>query len=386
MKDLATAIAGMRRSGIREIMDLAAARDDVLHLEVGEPDFPTPSHIVDAAAEAARAGFTKYTANKGLLEVREVMAAKLAESNGIEASADEIVITVGAISGLMETMATIVDPGDAVLIPDPGWPNYEMIGSALNARVVRYPLLQHRGFEPDLAELERLAESTPGAKALIANSPGNPTGAVFPETVVRAMVDIARAADLYLVSDECYEHIVFEGDHIGPARFDGEGRVVSVFSLSKSYAMTGWRIGYVAATRVIADEIAKVQEVVTSCATAVSQKAAQAAIAGDQSCVAEMRDSYRERRDLAVELLKADGILLSRPRGSFYITASTAATGLEGYEFCRRLLSERGVAVAPGETFGPGGKGMVRLSLATERSVLEEGIKRLGSAVREWST
>lgn len=372
----------MTRSGIREIMDLAAGREDVLHLEVGEPDFPTPQHIVDAAVEALRAGFTKYTPNKGLPEVREAIAAKLATTNGVEASVDGIVVTVGAINGAMEAMTAIVDPGDAVLLPDPGWPNYAMICTVLKARVVRYPLLPEHDFEPHLEEVDRLA-GTSRAKLLVLNTPSNPTGAVFPEAVVRELVEIARQHDLYVLSDECYEHIVFEGSHVSAASVDGE-RVVSVFSMSKSYAMTGWRIGYLVTTPSLAEQIAKVQEAVTSCASAVSQKAAEAALRGDQTCVQEMRDSYRRRRDLAVGLLDEHG-LITRPKGTFYITADISPTGLGGYQFCRRLLDERGVAVAPGETFGPRGKGMVRVSLATEAGILEDGIGRLGRAVQDWS-
>ena len=376
-------IRDMKRSGIREIMDLAAQRTDVLHLEVGQPDFATPSHIVEAACTAAMQGYTTYTANKGLLEVRESITAKLKRDNGIDVSADDVVISCGAVNALFETLVALVSPGDAILLPDPGWPNYEMMADTLSARISRYPLLPDQGFIPDLERLDALA-ADPGVKVLIINSPGNPTGAVFPRWVVEALVEIARRHDLYLISDECYEQIVFEGEHVSPGSLDHGGRVLSVFSMSKSYAMTGWRMGYVTGESSIVELVAKVQEPVVSCATAISQKAGQAALEGDQSCVREMTASYRARRDVVVDLLRAGGLMINEPQGAFYIVADISSASTDSYAFARRLVAEKGVAVAPGLTFGPSGAGMVRLSLATGIDQLRTGTERLVEAVSEW--
>ena len=373
----------MRRSGIREIMDLAALRDDVLHLEVGQPDFPTPPHIVEAGCQAALAGYTTYTANKGLVEVRESIAAKLKRVNLIDAAPDDIVITAGAVNALVESLATLVSPGDAILIPDPGWPNYQMMADVLSAQAVHYPLLAERDFVPDLDRLEELARTT-RAKVLLVNSPANPTGAVFSREVTERLVEIAQRHGMYLVSDECYEQIVFEGEHVSPASIDGVEHVLSVFSLSKSYAMTGWRVGYVTGPSEIIDLVAKVQEPMLSCATAIAQKAAQAALEAEQTCVDEMVDAYRVRRDRVVEILEKGGLLVSVPRGAFYIMADVSAAGSDSYAFARRLIQDCGVAVAPGETFGPSGAGMVRLSLATATSDLVEGAQRLVDAVAAW--
>jgi aspartate/methionine/tyrosine aminotransferase len=375
----------MKRSGIREIMDLAAASPGVLHLEVGQPDFDTPAHIVEAAARAAADGYTRYTPNKGLVEVREAMARKITERNGFAVDIDQVVVTTGAVNAIMQALMVVCDPGDAILLPDPSWPNYAMMATIIDAPVARYPLVPSEGFVPDLDALERVCRDTPHAKAIVVNTPGNPTGAVHERDVLEALLDIAVRHDLFVVSDECYEDIVFDGAHTSLGFLDPDGRVMSTFSVSKSYAMTGWRIGYAAATRELAAMISKLQEAVTSCATAVSQKAAEAAISGDQACVAEMRDSYRLRRDRAVELLEAAGLLLSRPKGAFYIMADTASTGMNGYDLCARLITEHGVAVAPGETFGPSGTGMVRISLATALDDLTEGITRLAGAVHGWS-
>jgi aspartate/methionine/tyrosine aminotransferase len=376
-------IRDMKRSGIREIMDLAAQRSDVLHLEVGQPDFATPTHIVDAACAAATQGYTTYTANKGLLEVRESITAKLKRDNGIDVPPNDVVITCGAVNALFESLVALVSPGDGILLPDPGWPNYEMMADTLSARISRYPLLPEEGYIPDLERLDALA-ADPGVKVLIINSPGNPTGAVFPRWVVEELVQIARRHDLYLISDECYEQIVFDGEHVSPGSLDHDGRVLSVFSMSKSYAMTGWRMGYVAGESTLIDLVAKVQEPVVSCATSVTQKAGQAALEGDQSCVREMTASYRARRDMVVDLLRSGGLLINEPKGAFYILADISAASSDSYAFARRLVAERGVAVAPGLTFGPAGAGVVRLSLATDTDQLRTGTQRLVEAVSQW--
>jgi aspartate aminotransferase/aminotransferase len=367
-------------------MDLAARRPDAIHLEVGEPEFATPEHIVAAADRAARDGFTRYTANKGLPEVRASIARKLLRRNGLDVTPDQIVVTCGAVNGLMAAFSALLDPGEAALIPDPAWPNYEMMILARHAAPLRYSLSAERGFQPDLDEIERVAAATPSLKAILVNSPSNPTGTVIPAAGLERIVEIAREHDLYVISDDVYEDLVFDGPPVPVAgSMDQGGRVISVFSVSKSYAMTGWRIGYVAARPDIADLIAKLQEAITSCAPSVSQKAAQAAIDGDQGCVEEMRRAYQERRDLAVDILGRAGLMAARPSGAFYILADVSATGMSGMDFAKRLLVEHGVAVAPGETFGPGGRGMVRISLAASRANLEEGLSRLVGAAAAWS-
>jgi aspartate aminotransferase len=380
----AARIEAMRRSGIREIMDLAASRPGVLRLEVGQPNFATPTHVIEAACAAARDGYTRYTANKGLAEVRESMAAKLARDNGIAADPDDIVITCGAVNALLESLMAVVSPGDAILIPNPGWPNYEMMADVLDARAVRYPLLPDDGFRPDLDRLVQLAATTPRAKAIVINSPGNPTGAVFPPAVIERLVDIAARADLYLVSDECYEKVIFDGEHVSPGSLDHGEHVVSVFSMSKSYAMTGWRVGYVTGASHLMDLVAKVQEPLVSCATAIAQKAAQAALDGDQSCVREMTAAYRRRRDMVIDILRAGDLLVDVPGGAFYVLADVSVVTHDSYGFARRLVAERDVAVAPGETFGTAGAGMVRLSLATSTDDLRAGAERLVQATVDW--
>jgi aspartate/methionine/tyrosine aminotransferase len=373
----------MRRSGIRELLDLASTRPGVLHLEIGEPDFPTPPHVLEAAARAAADGYTKYTLNRGLPSLREAIRAKLVERNGIRVDVEQIVVTAGGGNALMEALLALVEPGEAILIPDPAWPNYEMMAAALNAAPLRYPLERASDFHPDLEALAALARE-PRAKVLLINSPGNPTGAVWPRQTIEAVLEIARANDLYVLSDEVYDELVFEGEHISPATLDDGGRIVTVFSASKTYAMTGWRVGYLIAASEVADLIAKVQEPVVSCAAAPAQKAFEAALTGPQDCVAVMREAYRHRRDLTVEALREGDLFVNEPRGAFYIFADVSRATDQTTAFARTLVLEHGVAVAPGETFGPGAAGLVRLSLAASSETLEEGVARLARAVDHW--
>jgi aspartate/methionine/tyrosine aminotransferase len=365
-------------------MDLARGRPGVLHLEVGEPDFPTPPHIVEAGIRALRDGHTRYTANAGTASLREAIAVKLRERNGIVAEPDEVVVTHGAINGLLASLMVLVEPREGILVPDPGWPNYQMIATMLGAEAVPYPLERSAGYEPDLDRLAELAAS-PDAKVLLVNSPGNPTGAVWSRQTMEQVVEIARANGLYVLSDEVYEEIVFEGEHVSPAIFDDGGRVVTVSAVSKTYSMTGFRIGYLAATQEIAALIAKTQEAIVACPNDMAQVAAEAALTGPQDCVAQMRDAYRTRRDVAVRELGAAGLLVSEPRGAFYIFADVSEATADTAAFARALVVDHGVAVAPGSTFGPGGAGLVRLSLASAADVVEEGIKRLAQAVAGWT-
>jgi len=242
-----------------------------------------------------------------------------------------------------------------------------------------YPLSPQHGFWPRIEVLEDYVGAR--SKAMIINSPCNPTGAVFPAELVQDLVDFAARHDLYLIADEVYEQLVYEAEHVSPGRFDPDGRVVGVHSFSKTYAMTGWRVGYAVASEAVAGLIAKLQEPFFSCASSVSQKAAEAALAGPQDCVAEMRNAYRKHRDLTVDLLEAAGLAFVKPLGTFYTMVDITRFGLDSYTFARRLLQKAGVAVAPGRTFGPSADGYVRISLAPTAGEIREGLSRLAAFV-----
>ena len=376
------AVQSLPRSGIREIMELAWTVGDAIHLEVGEPNFPTPDHIVEAAHQAAVDGFTRYTPNAGIPELREVLSAKVLERNGIDASADRIVVTPGAVVGLYSVIAAVADPGTEILVSDPSWPNYQLMMDLLGIRPVRFPLSAEDDFIPNAARIE--PHITDRTRALLLNSPGNPTGATTPREALEELIELARAYDLWVLSDEVYDEIWFDQPSVSAGPLDPDGRVITFFSFSKTYAMTGWRVGYLVAPPELTESVIKAQEPVTSCVNAPAQKAAVAAITGPQEIVAEMRKSYHQRRDLVADLLEEEGIPYVRPTGAFYLMADVSSSGLNDLQFARRLVLERGVAVVPGTTFGPDSGAYVRISLATATDPLLEGVSRLAEAIRSW--
>ncbi|MCD6302630.1 MAG: aminotransferase class I/II-fold pyridoxal phosphate-dependent enzyme, partial [Anaerolineae bacterium] len=283
MRQLSKTVRGIQRSPIRAMKDAAAAYPDAIHLELGQPDFPTPPHVIEAACQAAQHEYTGYTANAGMRELREAVVAKLERENGYTAPVDGIVVTIGAMEALFASMAVLLDPGDEILIPNPGYGNFVMAARVLSAKPVRYPTIPHRGFVPDMGRLETLV--TERTRALLVSSPSNPTGAVYDEQTLRDLYAFCVRHDLYMISDETYDQLVFEGEHISPARWDRDSRVISIYTTSKTYAMTGWRVGFVVASPQVATAIIKVQEPIVSCVNTVAQHAAIGALTGPQDCV-----------------------------------------------------------------------------------------------------
>ena len=290
-------------------------------------------------------------------------------------SAEQIVVTIGAMGALYSAQLAVLEPGDELLVPDPGYPNYRMVAAVCGARAVPYSLHPEEGYQPDPTDIE--AAITPRSKALIINSPSNPTGAVLPRERLQEIVELAERHDLYVISDECYEKILFDGDHVSAASLSDHDRFFTIGSLSKSYAMTGWRVGYVAAPTAVAPLLIKLQEATVCCAPVLSQHAGLAALGGPQDAVVAMCDAYRRRRDLAVELLTDEGMCSYRPGGAFYLLVDLPGAIGNTSTYARRLVEEAGVAVAPGDTFGDGAAGRVRISLAASEQLLREGIARL---------
>lgn len=372
----AARLDGVPRSGIREIMEIAAGMSDVVRLEVGEPDFDTPAHVVEAAAAAAAAGATRYTSSRGIVGLREAAAAKLRQVNGLDVSPDtDVLVTAGAANGLLVTLAAVLDPGQTVLVPDPGWPNYVGMATMLGLRVERYAMRRDDDFQPDVDQVAELVRRS-DVRALVLNSPHNPTGTVIEPDRLRALLTVAADHGVVAVSDECYDQIVLDGP---PARTPEIGELVRVHSLSKTYAMTGWRIGYLAASEPTLRDIARIQETWLSCCSAPVQHAAEAALRGDQRPVDEMVAAYRARRDAAMATAEACGLRVHRPRGAFYLMVDVGASGSDGTSFARRLLERDRVATAPGETFGAQSAGMVRVSLAASTEHITTGLERLAS-------
>ena len=380
MKPLSGTIGNIERSPIRVMLDSAAKFSDAIHLEIGQPDFPTPAHIIEAAVHAARFAYTGYTANAGMYELRQAMTVKLARENGLEVVPENVMVTIGAMEAVFLSMAVLLDPTDEILIPDPGYGNFVMGSSILNAVPVRYPTKPDEQFTPDFDALEALVSER--TKVLLINSPSNPTGAVYPAEVMRACLEFCRRHELYLISDETYDRLVFEGEHVSPAIWDGEGRVISIFTVSKTYSMTGWRVGFAVGRRDIVEAMTKIQEPIVSCVNTVAQHAAIAALLGPQDCVGGMLAHYRRRRDLAVAIAESEGLDVSYPHGAFYMLVDISRQNHGSLAFSRSLLEAEHVAVGPGSSFGTLCDRYVRISLCASEETLAEGLTRLARFLR----
>jgi aspartate aminotransferase len=375
------AVGSMARSGIREIMDEALVHPGTLRLELGEPDFPTPPSIVEAAARAMRDGHTRYTATVGIPSLREAIADKVASRNGFPTDASRVLVSSGAVQGLFAALVSVIDPGDEILVPTPGWPNYLMMTRMLRARGVGYALDASNGFQPDIALLEELV--TERTRAIVLNSPSNPLGSVMSAENTRAMVDFARRHDLWVISDECYDELVYEGEHVSPAQFDLDGRVVSVFSFSKTYAMTGWRIGYVVLPERLTRVVSNAHEASISCVAEATQFGALEAISGSQADVVGMRDTYLSRRDRALVECQSVGVRAFKPAGAFYLWLDVSESGQGSRDVALDLVRNHGLAVAPGSAFGETGAESLRLSIAASEETIVEGIRRIGAYLND---
>jgi aspartate aminotransferase len=362
-------------SGIRRIHEIALTLDDVIGLAVGEPDLPVAPHVLAAASAAWLADDTRYTANGGIPPLRAAIAAKLRRENGVDVGADQVWVTPGATEALYLALGLILAPGDEVLVPDPGYTTFTMAPRMQFADPVPYRLAPERAFLPDAAGLEALV--TPRTRAIIVNSPSNPLGVVFPEDVMREVVAFAARHDLWIVSDEVYESFTYGLPHISPASIDPT-RVLTVQSFSKTYALTGGRVGYLVTPPLPGDVLRNFQEALVSCVNTPAQRAALAALEGPQDAVAAAAAHYRGNLAAATALLDERGIAYREPDGAFYLWIDvSSASGGDVAAWAERFLLERRVSVAPGSAFGRIGEGWIRVSAATNRADLLEGLRRL---------
>ena len=311
------------------------------------------------------------------------MAQRVSRAWQQQVAADRIVITTGAFGALYSAIMSVADAGDEVLIPDPGWPNYEAIVHLAGAVPVRFSLPAARAFLPDPAEISALI--TRRTKAILINSPGNPTGAVFPASVMTSICEIARRTGVYVVSDEIYEDIIFEGEHVSAGAIGPQDRVFVVSGFSKTYAMTGWRLGWLVCPTALAPIAGGLQEPVTSCASTIAQKAGEAALSGDQESARLFRDTFRRRRDLVADMFGNTGLLPLIPEGAFYALIDIANTRRGSLDFARDLLVSRNTAVVPGTTFGPSCDRYVRIAFTIADVELREGLARLSDHIESLS-
>ena len=369
-------------SEIRVLFDRAVARPDAIRLEVGEPSFGTPEHIVRAAYEAARAGHTGYGPNGGLPTLRELLSQKVARVDGFQTHPDNIVVTPGGMNALFSSYLALLDPGDEVLLPTPGFPNMDAMVRMLGGRPVFYPLGASDGYLPDPERLAGLVSAR--TSILFINTPSNPTGAVFPAGLMQELAAFCDRHDLWLLSDEVYDELILDRQavHTSAARFDTMDRVITVYSFSKVYAMTGWRVGYAVAPAAVAGVLRKLQEPQVSCPSTISQKAAEAALTGPRAPIRAMLDAYRRRRRVAVTAAHEAGLSCVAPAGAIYMLVAVQTGSRSMLQFALDLLDDHGVSVAPGSVFGPGTAGNVRISLAAGSADIVEGLRRLGIASR----
>jgi aspartate/methionine/tyrosine aminotransferase len=375
MKPMATRAVAMPPFEIRDIMELAWQTPGCIHLEVGQPNFSTPEYINQAGIEAIKGGFTGYTSARGIPELQEAICYKLLKRNGIKATGDNITVCPGAVTALDSTVMALVEQGDEVLIPDPAWHNPKAIIGFLGATSVPYTLKPETGFLPDIKDLKKLINSR--TKAIVINTPANPTGGVFPRELLEDIYTLARKHDLYVLSDEIYEEFVFDGNHFSIKSIDDDERVISIFGLSKSHAMTGWRLGYAIAPAPVSEVITKLQEALVSCASSISQKAAVAALCGPYDEVERMCQAYKRRRDIALDVLRGYGLYEYTPGGAFYLMVNVSRLGNDSSQIAKQLLCETKVATAPGTAFGSSMRQHVRISLAAKEDDIQTGLERI---------
>ncbi len=379
---IATRVAELKPSGIRKFFDIVATMDDVISLGIGEPDFTTPSPILEAGIQALKKGETHYTSNAGIFELREAIADQLEEKYRVKYDPEgEIVVTVGVSEALYLALTAIINPGDEIIIPTPCFVSYQAEVLLAGGVPVEVPGSLENKFQPTPELIE--AAVTPRTKAIFIGFPNNPTGAVATRANLVAIAKIAEQHDLLVISDEIYDTLVYGVEHVCFASLPGmKERTIILGGFSKSYAMTGWRVGYAAAPAGILSGLVRIHQYTVMSAPSVSQFAALAAIQLGAEHAEEMRLKYDRRRKLIVGGLNEIGLETFLPEGAFYAFPKITCTGLDDEVFAQNLLAEEKVAVVPGSAFGAGGAGFVRCSYATNYHKIEQALEKIASFVK----
>ncbi|MBI2460947.1 MAG: pyridoxal phosphate-dependent aminotransferase [Candidatus Rokubacteria bacterium] len=354
---------------------------EIVHLEIGEPDFDTPAHIKEAAKRALDAGATHYGPSAGLPELREAIAKQIAETRGIEVSPDEIVVTPGAKPIMFFTILALVNRGDEVIYPNPGFPIYESVIDFVGGVRVPIPLLEETGFGFDMAEFERRVSRK--TRLIVLNSPQNPTGGVLSAEEIGRIAEIARRFRIPVLADEIYNRFLYEGSFASIASLPGMKELTIILDgFSKAYAMTGWRLGYGVMPPPLAEQLTRLMTNSASCTATFVQLAGVAALQGDQSESYTMVEEFRRRRDLIVDgLNRLPGVSCVRPRGAVYVFPNVKGLKRPSKEIATYLLDEAGVALLWGSAFGEFGEGYLRLSYAASRETIQKALERMGSAL-----
>jgi len=370
-------------SGIRKFFDLLSSMEDVISLGIGEPDFVTPWHIREAGTYSLEKGYTMYTSNSGMPELRQALADYLRLRYGLSYHPEhEILITVGSSEGLDLAMRAIINPGDEVIIPDPCYVAYPANIILAGGVPISTPTSEQNSFSIKASDIE--ARITKQTKAILIGYPANPTGAVMSKSESSAIAELAKKYNLLVISDEIYARLVYGVEHICFPSLPGmKERSILISGFSKSHAMTGWRIGYVAADRRFIQALTKIHQYTMLCAPTMAQMAAIEALRSGESEVEKMVQEYNRRRRLMVKRLNEIGLPCFEPKGAFYAFPSIKATGMNSEDFAEKLLIEEKVAVVPGTAFGPCGEGFIRCCYATSVSDIEEALGRMDRFVRK---
>lgn len=370
-------VQSMKPSGIRKFFDLASSMKGVISLGVGEPDFNTPWHITEAAVHSLQDGHTHYTANRGLIELREAISRYHDERFGTHYDPEkEILVTVGGSEAVDVSLRTVIEPGDEVIVLDPNYVAYEPIIGLAGGVPHVIQLTQENDFKltPEMLK-EAINERT---KALLINFPSNPTGGVMTREDYEKIVPIIQEAGIYVISDEIYAELTFDEPFASPAQFEEiKDQVIVINGFSKAFAMTGWRLGYILSNRQISSLMTKIHQYIIMSAPTPAQYAAIEALAHGMPDVEMMRDSYEQRRNLICSRLNRMGLKTNVPHGTFYVFPDISSSGLSSDEFCTRLLEEEKVAIVPGTAFGPHGEGFARISYATSMDSIKEACSRM---------
>jgi aspartate aminotransferase len=379
--DVAARMARLGTESAFEVLARAKALErqgkEIVHLEIGEPDFDTPPHIREAAKRALDAGATHYGPSAGLPELREAIARHVSETRGIAVSPEQVVVTPGAKPIMFFTIMALVGEGDEVLYPNPGFPIYDSVINFVGGRAVGVPLHEATGFNFDMEYFER--HLSPRTKLIVINSPQNPTGGVLERAQIERIARVARERDIPVLTDEIYRQFLYDGQFVSILGQPGmPERTILLDGFSKSYAMTGWRLGYGVMPVALAEHVTRLMVNSASCTASFVQLAGVAALEGEQACVGRMVAEFRRRRDLIVDgLNRLPGVKCARPAGAFYVFPNITATGRPSAEVARRLLDEAGVAVLSGTAFGEHGEGYLRLSYANSEANLRRALERM---------
>ncbi|MDF1508400.1 aminotransferase [Robertmurraya sp. DFI.2.37] len=374
---LSKTVEELKPSGIRRFFDLAAGMEGVISLGVGEPDFVTSWSVREAAILSLEQGYTSYTANAGLLELREEIAAYMENSFGLQYSAsNEMIVTVGASQALDIALRAVIDPGDEVIVIEPSFVSYIPLVNLAGGKGVTVQTKKENDFKVTPAELEEVI--THRTKAIILCSPNNPTGTMLNEQDLKSIASVAKKHDLVIIADEIYAELSYDEKFVSFAAIEEmRERTILISGFSKGFAMTGWRLGFVCAPKELTEAMLKIHQYAMMCAPTMAQFAAIEALRHGNEDVNEMRKSYRRRRNYFVQSLNEIGLECHTPGGAFYAFPSIERTGLTSEQFAERLLVEEKVAVVPGNVFGQSGEGHIRCSYASSMEQLQESIKRM---------